>query len=76
MRPNKEIAVNDGPIYLTWYPSKSHPHPTGHSIATLTGRITNHTQKIIVGVASSSESKTTVRLDGIANSSNLQGERK
>jgi len=75
VRPIKEIAVNDGPIYLTWYPSNSHSHSTGHSMATLAGRLTKHNQKIRRGVASSSDSKTTFRLDGMANSSNLQRER-
>jgi hypothetical protein len=51
---------------VTWYPPGSHRHSSGHSIATLTGRITNQNQNVTAGVANSSDTTTTVCLDGMA----------
>jgi hypothetical protein len=48
------------------YPAVSQWHSAGHIIATLAGTITNHNQKITAGVANSSDSNTTVSLDGMA----------
>jgi len=52
-----------------------HSHSTGHSIATLAGTITNHNQNATAGVANSSDTNTTVSLDGMASCCNLQRER-
>jgi len=44
----------------------SNLHPAGNGLATVTGRITKHKQNIREAVEKSSESNTTVILDGIA----------
>jgi len=59
---------------MTWYSSGSHLHSSGHSIATLAGRTTNHNQNITAGVANSSDTNTTVSLDGMASCCNLNRE--
>jgi hypothetical protein len=61
-----EKAVDDEPLHETSRPTLSHTHPSGHSSATLAGTITNHNQMITAGVANSSDSNTTVSLDGAA----------
>jgi urease accessory protein UreF len=50
------------PEQMTSYPTGSHSHSLGHSIAILAGRITNHNQNIMAGVANSSDTNTTVNL--------------
>jgi hypothetical protein len=71
----KGTAVNDAKEQSTQYPPVSHLHLSGHSIATLAGRVTNHNQNIITGVANSSDTNTKVRLDGMKSCCNLQRER-
>jgi hypothetical protein len=56
------------------YPAASHNHSSGHSIATLAGTITIHNQNTTAGVANSSDTNTTVSLDGMASCCNLQRE--
>ena len=68
-------AVKDGPLQLAKYPPCSHLHPSGHSTATLAGRITNQNQNTTAGAANSSDTNNTVRLDGVASCWNLQRER-
>ena len=69
-------AVKDGPLQLAKYPPCSHLHPSGHRIVTLAGRITNHNQNTTAGVANSSDTNTTVSLDGMASCCDLHRERK
>ena len=47
----KRILFNDEIEQSTRYPSGSYQHSTGHSIANLVGRITNHNQNITAGAA-------------------------
>jgi len=71
----KGTAVNDESLQKTWYPPASHMHSLGHSIATLAGWTTNHNQNVTAGVANSSDTNTTVTLDGMASCCNLHRER-
>ena len=71
----KGIEFNDVTLQLTSYHPLSHVHFSGHSIATLTGTITNHNQNNTAGVAKSTETNTTVSLGGVASCCNLQRER-
>jgi hypothetical protein len=71
----KVTAVNDALSQSTSYPPMSHSHPSGQSIATLVGTITNHSQNITAGVANSKDSNSTVRLDGMASCCKLQREK-
>jgi len=41
-------------------------HPLGHKIATLAGTITKHNQNATAGVANSSDTNSTVSLEGMA----------
>jgi len=50
-------------------------HSLGHSIAILVGRTSNYNQNITAGVANSSDTNTTVSLDGMASCCNLHRER-
>jgi hypothetical protein len=68
-------VVNDVLLHMTKYPVGSHQHPPGHSTATFAGGITNHNENITAGVANSSDSNSTVSLDGMASCCNLQRER-
>jgi hypothetical protein len=68
-------GLNDVPEHETEYPPVSHSHPSGQSIATLAGTITNHNQKIKAGDVNTSDTKTTARLDDMASGCNLKGER-
>jgi hypothetical protein len=71
----KETVVNNEPWHVTWYPPGQHQHSTGQSTATIAGTITNHNQNIIAGDASSSDTNTTIRLDGMASSFILHREK-
>ena len=75
VRWTKGTAFNDVPSQSTTHPPVSHLHSSGHSIATLAGRINNHNQNIRGGVANSSDTNTSVSLDGMASCCNLQRER-
>jgi len=75
VRRIKGGAVNDGPLQITMYPPFLHPHPSGHSIVTLAGRITNHSQNIKTAVANRRDTTTTVSLDGMTRCCNLHKER-
>jgi hypothetical protein len=68
-------VVNGGLLQEMWYTAVSHKHSSGHSIATLAGTITNHNQNITAGVANSSDTNTTVSLDGMASCCNQHRER-
>ena len=59
----------------TWYSTGSCLHSTGHSNVTLARTITNHNQNTTTGVANTSDTNTTVSLDGMASCCNLQRER-
>jgi len=71
----KGILFNDELEQSTWYSPIPHQHFSGHSIATLAGRITNHNQNVTAGNANSSNTNTTVIRDGIANCCNQQRQR-
>jgi len=73
--PTEGMLFNPEREQFTKYPSKSHLHFSGHSTATLVGRINNHNQNIITGVANSSDNNTTVSLDGMAMFCDLHRER-
>jgi hypothetical protein len=49
----------------------SYLHSSGHSIATVAGRITKHNQNATAGVANSSNTNTRVSLEGMAKYCNL-----
>ena len=71
----KGTAVNDGPSQRTMYPAFSHWQFSGHNIATLAGMVSNTIQNITADVANSSDTNTTVSLDGMASCCNLHRER-
>jgi hypothetical protein len=62
---------DDEPEQSTWYPLGSHRHSSGYSISTLAGRITSRNQNMTAGVANSSDTNTTVNLDGMARFCNM-----
>jgi hypothetical protein len=51
---------------LTEYPSLSHLHSSRHADASVVGWIINHNQNTTAGVANSSDTNSTVRLDDMA----------
>ena len=69
------ILFNPESEQFTKNPSFLQLHSSGHSIVTLVGRIINHNQNIITGVANSSDTNITVRFDGMASCYNLHRER-
>jgi hypothetical protein len=71
----RRILFNEEIEQATWYLPGSFQHSTGHGIANLVGWITTQNQNITAGVANSSDTNTTVSLDGKASCCNLQRER-
>jgi hypothetical protein len=71
----KGILFNPEPEQFTNKQFKSHVLSSGHINSTLPDRITNQNQNITTGVAISSDTKTTVSLDGMAGCCNLHRER-
>ena len=69
------ILFSDDIEQETWYSTGSCLHSTGHSNVTLARTITNHNQNTTTGVANSSDTNTTVSLDGMEICCNLQRER-
>jgi hypothetical protein len=69
------ILFNPEPEQFTKTPSNSHVHLSGHINSILAGRITNQNQNITTGVAISSDTNTTVSLDGMTGCCNLHRER-
>jgi hypothetical protein len=60
---------------LIRYPSLRHVHFSGHTVVSVTCWINNLTQNMTAGVANSSDSNTTVSLDGMASCCNLHREK-
>jgi hypothetical protein len=60
--------------HATLYPPGAHLHPSGHNLAALARTITNHNQNMTAGVATSSDTNTTVSLDGMSSCCNLHTE--
>jgi hypothetical protein len=71
----KGILFDDEIEQATWYLPGSFQHSTGHCVANLVGWITTQNQNITAGVADSSDTNTTVSIDGMASCCNLQRER-
>jgi hypothetical protein len=66
---------NDEPLHETWYSPVSQLHSSGHPIATVAGRITNHNQDIAADVANSSDTNSTISVEGMAGCCNLRREK-
>jgi hypothetical protein len=66
IRRTKGTVVNVEPTHVTKEYSGSHLHPSGHGTATVPGTISNHNQNAITATVNSSDTITTVSLDGVA----------
>jgi hypothetical protein len=65
------ILFNDEIEPATWYPPASYQHSTRYCIANLVRWITTQNQNITAGLANSSDTNTTVSLDGMVSCCNL-----